>query len=238
MIEQGVPTLNPNRVVSKKTNKLLDSIIDHNPGFFNEHNTSLCAKTPVNTVAGLVLRSVADQICDVFAQENFDISQNCHLYYPISLLENVPIQHPAGKVMIPYVLYKQSCGRFSAVSLVGDLAGLIMNPYPLEITLDQGMSPNRIWNDDPFAEYNYDLPTFFTTLSHKFEHEQTNLSLVQCLHFAVSLFQDRFLKLAKKHKYPSRAFFELCSEVLPGQVVRQMRYDDFYRTYPRSGYNN
>jgi len=234
MIEKPWPTLNPNRLVSKAPNSLLDSLIDHNPGFFSEHNTSLCAKTPVNMVAALVLRSLADQICNVFAGENYDLSQNHQLYHPVSLLTDVPVEHPAGKVFSPYVLYKECCGRLSAVALVGDLSGLIMNPYPLDVTLDRGMSPNRLWNDDPFTELSYDMPTFFTTLSHKFENEPTNLSLIQCLHFAVSLFEDRFLKLAQKHQYPSRVFFELCCEVLPDKIARQMNYDNFYRTYPQN----
>ena len=244
MIEHGLPTLNPNRVISKEPNKLLRRITDSHPGFFSEQNAGLCNKTPLNMIAVLLLRSLEKEILEIFQDYEIEISINHYpnLHRCVSLFSDIPIRINTNSrsdqsplIRVPFVLHKQYCGYESAVVLTGDLAGLIVNPFPLEKTQYCGMVPNRLWNDYQATEILLaDEPQFFGNLKCRLNNEPGQLSYISAYHAVKNLYEERLQQLSQSDKYVSELFFELCQQLFYQGLTTQMNFDDFYRTYPKN----
>jgi len=221
-------------MVSKEPDKLLTDIIDHNPNFYAKENAELCDRTPANMITVLMIRCLANDITKILKKVSYNVTLDKTFREPFNILHDVPIEMNSKNIEVQNVLYKGGCDRFSAVVLTGELAGLIVNPYPLSMTMETGMVPNRIWNDDLLETSIFDKPSFILNLEDTIARTQYgNENLVDGYLEVKKTLDQGYSELKRKYKYTSEAFFQLCQEVLDYEVASKMSYDDFYRTYEK-----
>jgi|GEM_PF-1389070 len=214
------------RTLANSPSRRLSDLVQKEPSLLNHEVGSLCVKTPINYLGALIAEQGQAEIRLLIRGTRF--SDLYSQIPPLMLIENQVVNISEEKIVVPLVLVKQGCGRHSGLILTGDFAGLILKAYPVEQVQQEGMITNRVWNDELLSQRVWDSPEILSSYQSyiMISRDRTKRELEASIELT-QYFITRYEELKQNYQYTFKAFFALCEQLLPREVVARMNYSKF-----------
>lgn len=192
------------------------------PRIYNQQPDRLCEASSKNFCGALFFALHHKDFLRSQIKHSFESIHNLvipnEVALPFRILRNVPLfayektkrDHVDLHRQAPLVLYKQASGSEAAVVLQGSLAGLILDKYDALPNAAQGMTVNRVWNDELIDTNNLPYSPYYSAMEDHLHHKDAQK--------LDELYDEKFLAYLKKEGFNTPIwtvdlFFHLCNKL-------------------------